>query len=231
MIPKKIHYIWVGGKEKPKEVKRCINTWKQKFKDFEIIEWNESNFNINSNLYTKSAYEAKKWAFVSDYIRLYALYTMGGIYLDTDVIAVDNIDDMLDNKAFIGFENEKFVSAAIMGAEKEHPFIKQLIEHYDKIDNKKEFCFDDNNSLLVTDILKNYYGLELNNKEQTLDDGIKVYNDKILSNPSGKSKTIHIFTGTWLDEKPSLKKKICQFLKYRLTTKKRAKIYAKIFKK
>lgn len=231
MIPKKIHYIWVGGKEKPKEVKRCINTWKQKFKDFEIIEWNESNFNINSNLYTKSAYEAKKWAFASDYIRLYALYTMGGIYLDTDVIAVDNIDDMLDNKAFIGFENEKFVSAAIMGAEKEHPFIKQLIEHYDKIDNKKEFCFDDNNSLLVTDILKNYYGLELNNKEQTLDDGIKVYNDKILSNPSGKSKTIHIFTGTWLDEKPSLKKKICQFLKYRLTTKKRAKIYARIFKK
>ena len=91
MIPKKIHYIWVGGKEKPKNVERCIKTWKRVFKDFEIIEWNEENFDINSCSYTKCAYEAKKWAFVSDYIRLYALNTIGGVYLDTDVLLVKDI--------------------------------------------------------------------------------------------------------------------------------------------
>lgn len=229
MIPKKIHYIWVGGKEKPKEVQKCIKTWKKKFKDFEIIEWNEENFDINSNAYTKSAYEAKKWAFVSDYIRLHALYTIGGIYLDTDVIAVDSIESLINDRAFIGFENSQFISAAIIGAEKGHPFIKELMEYYKKIENKKEFSFDDNNSLLVTDILKNNYSLKLNNKEQILKDGIRIYEDEILSNPSKNSKTIHIFTGTWLDEKASLKKKICQFLKYRLTNKRRAEIYSKIF--
>lgn len=229
MIPKKIHYIWVGGKEKSKEVQKCINSWKKKFKDFEIIEWNEKNFDINTNSYTKCAYEAKRWAFVSDYIRLHALCTMGGIYLDTDVIAVDSIDEMLNDKAFIGFENNDFISAAIMGAEKKHPFIKQLMDYYDKIENKKDFVFDDNNSLLVTNILKNNYGLILNNKEQILDEGIKVYEDGVLSNPSKNSKTIHIFTGTWLNEKASFKKKICRFFKYRLTNKRRAELYSKIF--
>lgn len=231
MIPKIIHFIWVGNKEKPKEVKRCINTWKNKFKDFEFIEWNEKNFDINCNLYVKSAYKAEKWAFVSDYIRLYALYTMGGIYLDTDVIAVDNIESILNNKAFIGFENEEYVSAAIMGAEKGHPFIKNLMNFYEGINNKESFSFDDNNSLLVTNTLVNDYNLILNNKEQLLTEGIKIYPDYILSNPSKNSKTIHIFTGTWLEEKPSLKKKFCQFLKYRLTTAKRAEFYSKIIGK
>ncbi len=231
MIPKKIHYVWVGNKEKPKEVQRCIKTWKEKFKDFEFIEWNEENFDINSNAYTKRAYELKKWAFVSDYIRLYALYTVGGIYLDTDVIAVDSIEQILDNNVFMGFENEKNISAAIMGAEKGHSFIKKLMNFYEKIESKESFDFNDNNSLLVTDILVNDYNLILNNEEQMLSGGIKIYKDNILSNPSKYSKTIHIFTGTWLEEKKSIKKIICQFLKYRLTTNKRAELYSKVFGK
>lgn len=231
MIPKKIHYVWVGNQEKPKEVQRCIKTWKKKFKDFEIIEWNEKSFDINSNLYTKSAYEAKKWAFVSDYIRLYALDKMGGIYLDTDVIAVDNIETILNDRAFIGFENDKYVSAAIMGSEKGHPFIRKMMEYYKEVEDKKSFSFEDNNSLLVTNVLKKDYNLLLNNHEQLLDECIRVYPDGILSNPSKNSKTIHIFTGTWLEERPSLKKKFCQFLKYRLTTTKRAEMYSKVFGK
>lgn len=231
MIPKKIHYVWVGNQEKPKEVQRCIKTWKKKFKDFEIIEWNENSFDINSNLYTKSAYEAKKWAFVSDYIRLYALDKMGGIYLDTDVIAVDNIEPILNDRAFIGFENDKYVSAAIMGSEKGHPFIRKMMEYYKGMEDKKSFSFEDNNSLLVTNVLKKDYNLSLNNHEQLLDECIRVYPDGILSNPSKNSKTIHIFTGTWLEERPSLKKKFCQFLKYRLTTTKRAEMYSKVFGK
>ena len=101
MIPKKIHYVWVGGKEKPKDIKRCMKTWKKHLKDYEIIEWNESNFDIHSHPFVEAAYKAKKWAYVSDYIRMYAIYNYGGIYLDTDVLVLDNFDDMLDNKAFV----------------------------------------------------------------------------------------------------------------------------------
>lgn len=229
-IPKKIHYIWVGGKEKPKDVQKCINTWKKHFKDYEIIEWNEEKFNVNSHPYTKTAYEAKKWAFVSDYIRMYALYKEGGIYLDTDVIALDSLDELLNNKAFIGFENDKYISAAIVGAESKHPFIEKILKHYDNLD-VATFDFNDNNSLLVTDLLEKEYNCKLNNIEQLLEDDIKVYTDDILSNPSSNSKLIHIFTGTWIDGKIDIKKKICQKLKYHLTTKKRANLYKKIFNK
>lgn len=86
MIPKKIHYVWVGGKEKPKNIRKCMKSWKKHLKDYEIIEWNENNFDINSHPFVKAAYNAKKWAFVSDYIRAYVIYNEGGIYLDTDVI-------------------------------------------------------------------------------------------------------------------------------------------------
>lgn len=227
-IPKKIHYIWVGGNEKPKKVQKCINTWKKHFKDYEIIEWNEEKFNINSHPYTKSAYEAKKWAFVSDYIRMYALYNEGGIYLDTDVIALDNLDELLNDRAFIGFETDKYISAAIVGAEKGHPFIEKILKYYDNLDNMT-FNFNDNNSLLVTDILEKEFNCILNDTEQLLDNDLRVYKDDVFSNPSSNSKLIHIFTGTWLDKKVNLKKKICQELKYHLTTKKRALFYKKIF--
>ena len=84
-IPKTIHYCWFGRGEKPEIVKKCIDTWKDKLSDYKIIEWNEDNFDINQNDYVKEAYKAKKFAFVSDYVRVYALYNYGGIYLDTDV--------------------------------------------------------------------------------------------------------------------------------------------------
>ena len=228
-IPKKIHYIWVGGKEKTKDVQKCINTWKKHFKDYEIIEWNEENFDINSHPYTKAAYEAKKWAFVSDYIRMYALYNEGGIYLDTDVIALDNLDEVLNNKAFIGFETDRYISAAILGAEKGHPFIEKMLKYYNNLDSIT-FNFNDNNSLLVTDILEKEYRCNLNNTEQILEDDIKVYKDDIFSNPSLNSKLIHIFTGTWVEGKVCIKTKLCQKLKYHLTTKKTANLYKKVFR-
>ncbi len=76
-IPKKIHYVWVGGKEKPSKIKKCMKTWGNYLKDYEIIEWNENNFDINSHPFVKAAYDAQKWAFVSDYIRAYVIYTYG----------------------------------------------------------------------------------------------------------------------------------------------------------
>lgn len=226
MIPKKIHYVWVGGKEKPKNIQRCMKTWKKHLKDYEIIEWNESNFDIDSHPFVAAAYKAKKWAYVSDYIRMYAIYNYGGIYLDTDVLVLDSFDDMLKNKAFVGYENPDFPFTAVFGAEPHHPFIKRILDYYDEIDAYK-FDFENNNTISVSNILIEEYGCKKGNREQTLKDGIKVYKDDILCNPSINSKTIHIFTGTWLDGKKGFKRELATFLKLRLTNKKRAEFYRK----
>ena len=97
MIPKKIHYCWFGGNEKSKLAKKCINSWKKYCPDYEIIEWNESNFDVTKNDYLKFCYENKKWAFLSDLARLMIIYSEGGIYFDTDVEMIKNID-FLDNR-------------------------------------------------------------------------------------------------------------------------------------
>ena len=91
MIPKKIHYVWVGGNEKSDDIKRCMKTWKNHLNGYEVIEWNDSNFDIDSHPFVKAAYKAKKWAYVSDYIRAYVIYQYGGIYLDTDILLLDNL--------------------------------------------------------------------------------------------------------------------------------------------
>ena len=228
-IPKKIHYVWVGGKEKPKKIKKCMKTWNKYLKDYEIKEWNESNFDIDSHPFVKTAYKAKKWAFVSDYIRAYAVYNEGGIYLDTDILLVDNIDDLLKNKAFVGFENDTHPFTAVFGAEKGHPFIKEILNYYDYADTS--FNFENNNTLSVSNMLIENYGCKIGNIEQTLPTGIKVYRSGILCNPSMESKAIHVFTGTWLDESKKIKRKLIEFFKIRLTNKTRIKLYLKYIKK
>lgn len=230
MIPKKIHYVWVGGKEKPKDIKKCLKTWKKHLSGYEIIEWNESNFDINSHPFCKAAYDAKKWAFVSDYIRAYVIYNEGGIYLDTDVLVLDNFDNFLNNKAFVGFENIDHPFTAVFGAEKNHPLLKDMLDYYNKLDNY-EFSFKNNNTISVSDLLINKYGCKKNNQFQILDKNIAVYSDGILCNPSFDSVTIHIFTGTWLDEAKPLARKINKFIKLRLTNKKRAGLYKKFINK
>ena len=104
MIPKVIHYCWFGGKPLPESAVRYIESWKKYMPDYEIREWNESNFDIDSVLYVKQAYEAKKYAFVSDYVRFWVLYRYGGIYFDTDVEVIRPLDDILAKGAFMGCE-------------------------------------------------------------------------------------------------------------------------------
>lgn len=106
MIPKKIHYCWFGKGEKPKLAKKCITSWKKYCPDYEIIEWNEDNFNVNMNGYTKWCYENKKYAFLSDYVRLLVVYQNGGLYFDTDVELLKKPDFLLKNQAFFGFETD-----------------------------------------------------------------------------------------------------------------------------
>lgn len=106
MIPKKIHYCWFGRGKKPKLAKKCIASWKKFCPDYEIIEWNEDNFDVNLNGYTRWCYENKKFAFLSDYVRLLVVYENGGLYFDTDVELIRNPDFLLENQAFFGFETD-----------------------------------------------------------------------------------------------------------------------------
>lgn len=226
MIPKIIHYIWVGGKEKPADIKRCMATWKKHLEGYKVIGWNESNFDIEQHPFVKAAYEAKKWAYVSDYIRAYAIYNYGGIYLDTDILLLDNFDDFLNHRAFVGFENPNYPFTAAFGAEKGHPLVKDMLDYYDELDTY-HFDFKNNNTISVSDILINKYGCKVGNMYQVLKEGIAVYPDTILCNPSEKSVSIHVFTGTWLDEKKAIARKINTFLKLRITNRKRAALFRK----
>lgn len=226
MIPKIIHYIWVGGKEKPADIKRCMATWKKHLEGYKVIEWNESNFDIEQHPFVKAAYEAKKWAYVSDYIRAYAIYNYGGIYLDTDILLLDNFDDFLNHRAFVGFENPNYPFTAAFGAEKGHPLVKDMLDYYDELDTY-HFDFKNNNTISVSDILINKYGCKVGNMYQILKEGIAVYPDTILCNPSEKSVSIHVFTGTWLDEKKAIARKINTFLKLRITNRTRAALFRK----
>lgn len=149
MIPKKIHYIWLGGNKKSKLIEKCIASWKKYCPDYEIIEWNENNFDIGSNKYLKEAYEAKKWAFASDYIRLYVLYTEGGIYMDTDVEVLKPLDRFLECKAFSGFERKDAIPTGIMACEKGNEIFKELLSYY----TDKSFYNEDGSMNQTTNVV------------------------------------------------------------------------------
>ncbi len=135
MIPKVVHYRCFGGSEMPELATRCIESWKRYLPDYEFVLWNEKNFNINVNEYVRQAYKTKKYAFVTDYVRLYALYHYGGIYMDTDVEVLRNLDVFLRHRAFTGCEDEDMCVTGIMGAVPYHPWIEKLLKDY----NDREF--------------------------------------------------------------------------------------------
>ena len=131
MIPKIIHLCWLSGEPFPTQIQQCIETWHKHLPDYEIIVWDKEKFNINSTLWTKQAYENKKYAFAADYIRLYALYKYGGIYLDSDVLVYKSFNDLLDLPYFIGLDYTESFEAAIIGAEKGTPWIGELLKRYE----------------------------------------------------------------------------------------------------
>lgn len=131
MIPKKIHFCWLSGEEYPPLIQYCINTWKQFLPDYEIVLWDTKRFDINSVAWVKEAFEAKKYAFAADYIRFYALYTEGGIYLDSDVEILKTFTPLLECKSFIGFEAAtEMVEAAIVGSESGMEWCKKILDFY-----------------------------------------------------------------------------------------------------
>ncbi len=138
MIPKIIHYCWFGKRKKPDVFYKCLATWGKYCPDFEIIEWNEENSKPFSNKFYKNALRKKKYAFASDYIRVKALYEYGGVYLDTDMLLIKNIDDLLQHNFFSGFEVENRVAYGLFGGIKNNHFFKSMITFYDK-NNFDEF--------------------------------------------------------------------------------------------
>lgn len=132
MIPKIIHFCWLSDDEYPKIIKKCIESWRKKLPDYEIVLWDTKKFDINSTTWTKQAFEAKQYAFAADYIRLHAIYNYGGIYFDSDVEVLKSLDDFLDFPYFIGVQFDNDIEAAIISAEKGTDWIKSCLDYYDK---------------------------------------------------------------------------------------------------
>ena len=131
MIPKIIHLCWLSGDPYPPKIAKCLKSWKTFLPDYEIVLWDTKRFDLNSSIWVKQAFEVKKYAFAADYIRFYALYHMGGIYLDSDVEVLKSFDDLLDLPYFIGAEKVGTPEAAIIGAEKGSDWIKSCLDYYD----------------------------------------------------------------------------------------------------
>ncbi len=140
MIPKVIHYCWFGGSNLTLVAKKCIASWKKICPDYEIKRWDESNFDINCHPFVRAAYEAKNWAFVSDYARLKIIYDNGGIYLDTDVQLLHSLDFVLDNKCYIGVQQSEHLCATGLGfgAVKANPVVHRMLSMYDNVSYSEE---------------------------------------------------------------------------------------------
>lgn len=217
MIPKIIHYCWFGKKEKPKKIKDCINSWYQMLPDYQIIEWNENNFDYNALTYTKEAYEAKKYAFVSDVARVKALYEMGGIYLDTDVVVYKSFDFILKHQCVLGFEMGNYVATSFMACVPEHNLMRDFYNLYVDI----PFYNKNGNIISITNVSKLTFlletkGLVRNNKMQVIDD-INIYPQEFFSpynyaweysNKNNNTVCEHMFYVTWMSKKQHLKKKL-----------------------
>ena len=157
---KTIHYFWFGGNPKSKLIEKCIASWRKYFPDFEIKEWNEDNFDVRQNKYISQAYDAKKYAFVSDFARFKVLYDEGGLYFDTDVEAVRSFYELFESEAFSGFETEKHINPGLVLWAKEpgNEIIKQMLDSYenDAFVNSDGTNNDATVCVRFTDILENY---------------------------------------------------------------------------
>lgn len=224
MIPKTIHYCWFGGKPLPKSAIKCINSWKKYLPDYEIKEWNESNFDVNSIEYTRQAYELKKYAFVSDYARFWILYNYGGLYFDTDVEIIRTLDDIIKTGPFMGIEvpaNESdgtlpMVAPGLgLGAEPKMPFYREVIDYY------KSISFLDSNGVIIPGTVVSHntevlckFGLKATNDIQVVF-GINIY-PKDYFNPlddatgrlhkTDNTRTIHWYDKTWVDNYGPIRK-------------------------
>lgn len=212
MIPKVIHYCWFGHNEKPELLQKCIASWKKYCPDYQIIEWNEDNYDLSQTpKYVQQAYSAGKWAFVTDYARLDVIYHKGGIYLDTDVELIKGLDSLLSYNGFLGYETDNSVNTGLgFGAIAGLPLLKDLMDDYmDCTFLTEEGMFDllpcpQRNAPVFE---KN--GLNADGKKQILQDNILILPPEYLCpldyqtghmNITDHTFSIHWFSASWVDE-------------------------------
>lgn len=207
VIPKVIHYCWFGGKQIPEQNRRWMDSWKKYCPDYEIVEWNENNYDVSKNEYMYKAYQEKKWAFVSDYVELDVIYQYGGIYLDTDVEVIKNLDELLYQDAFFGIDGSRNISLGLgFGAVAGYLLIKKLMDEYDF----RSFCLSDGSlNLIAAPTLQFSFFRKLgyvNNGEYQRIENFSVYPEKVLSGksnytgvikPTKNTFMIHHYDGSW----------------------------------
>ena len=211
MIPKKIHYCWFGRGQKPKLAQKCIASWKKYCPDYEIIEWNEDNFDVNMNGYTRMCMEQKKYAFLSDYARLVVVAEHGGIYFDTDVELVRSPSEFLKHHSFFGFEDTNHINTGVgFGAEAGNQAVQAMLGEYKQLLSGNKGIIGC--PILNTNALKQF-GLRLNGKTQDLKIAVVYAPDYFnpYDDPTGKlNKTnhtvsIHWYSKSWMSKKTILK--------------------------
>ncbi len=229
MIPKVIHYCWFGRNPLPKLAQKCIASWRKFFPDYEIKEWNEDNFDVNIIPYTRDAYEAKKYAFVSDYARFWILYHYGGIYFDTDVEVIRPMDDIIERGPFMGIEcginDGKKLAVAPglgLGVEEGNPIYKQILGQLSDLNfwlpngERNKYTMIP----MITDILRQK-GLIVSSYIQEID-GISIYPPEFfnpLDDATGRlhttenSRAIHWFMKSWMNNRSSVVVKIKRMIR------------------
>ena len=206
-IPKIIHYCWFGRGKMPALAEKCIKSWKKFCPDYEIKCWTEDNFDVSQNKYAREAYEAGKWAFVSDYVRLKVVYDEGGIYMDTDVELLKPLDDLLEERGYMGYDDTGCISTGVgFGCEKGNPVIGAVLADYDEIsfvlpDGTYDLmpCPERNTKVMVK------LGLEQNGKEQVFM-GIRILPEEYFcpmgyytgkKNITANTYSVHLFCASW----------------------------------
>lgn len=207
MIPKIIHYCWFGRGQMPVLAEKCLASWSKYLPEYKVMVWNEDTFDIDAHPYTREAYQARKFAFITDYVRLWALKEHGGVYMDTDVEVIRPLDEFLDNPAFSGFEDETHIPTGIMASEKNGQWVSEQLAYY----NDRHFIKDDGSLDTTTNVTimcdnMSKEGFVLKNSRQNFKGIIEIYpkdyfcpksyrTGKIHLTPN--THTIHHFAGSW----------------------------------
>lgn len=226
MIPKKIHFCWLSNDSYPPKIQKCIDSWNKILPDYEIVKWDLNKFPISKSVWVKEAFEAKKYAFAADYIRFYALYTEGGIYLDSDVEVIKSFNDLLHLPYFLCRENvSNNIEAAVMGSEANATWIKDCLDYY----NEKHFINNQGTiedkplPLIMEEILSSRYGILDITNPSSFDQSLKstqVYPYQFFSPKnyitqkielSPNTYSIHHFTSSWRSPKEHFLIKIERF--------------------
>jgi mannosyltransferase OCH1-like enzyme len=214
MIPKIIHYCWFGPKPLPHLVIKCLESWKDHLPEYELNFWNESNSPMDLP-FVQEAYSAKKYAFVSDYVRFWALFQYGGIYLDTDMFVVRSFDDLLDNSVFFGYETDMkmSISCGVIGAIPKAPFIAGIVRYYEGL----HFTMDSIPELVIPRIVSKYYNKSVHNEDITIYPYDYFYpfpyeekesNSKFIRYKTSNTYAIHLWNVSWGSFKDKLRDKI-----------------------